>query len=174
MVQTTWVWSLRRKELTAYAEEYGFRLSGRAKTTICSIHQRGNETGALAGGKPEIHEHPISNQFTNSSKLTIIGIVRKLSEKYNGGKDKKQLPRTMPELLRDRAFTWLRINKSRWNDWDLFKRNFRNFSLHSRYFELLKEAIRRSGERNLSMITDDYNRSNHHLLRKNLKTERKL
>lgn len=54
-----------------------------------------------------------------------------------------ELPRMMPEVLRDNALIWYRTNNQHWQKWNLFRGDFLHFFLPSRYFEQLEDEIRR-------------------------------
>ncbi|XP_073815797.1 uncharacterized protein [Musca autumnalis] len=57
--------------------------------------------------------------------------------------DMDELPRMMPEVLRDNALVWFRTNNQHWRKWKSFREDFMRFFLPARHFEHLEDEIRR-------------------------------
>lgn len=113
--------------------------------------------------------HPVEKR---ENLLNIVDLVRKWSIQYDGGKDplifverleelaelynvcKNILPKTMPELFKDRALIWFRNNNKHWDTWESFKTDFLKFFLPSRYFEKLEDDVRRRYQRPRELFKD--------------------
>ena len=80
--------------------------------------------------------------------LEFVARVEELAEMYEV--DLNLIPRTMPELLQGDALSWYRNNKKPWSLWVLFRKDFLQFFLPSRFFEQLdddiRERVQKSGE----------------------------
>lgn len=115
------------------------------------------------GVLPNITINNLDNDISMEAQrgyLHVVEQVRKWSFKYDGSKEPlaflerveeladvyqipiDQVPKTMPELLKDMALSWFRNNNRRWESWQCFKQDFLEFFLPSGYFAKLEDNIR--------------------------------